>query len=100
MLPSNRARAGHGSDPNRRRFIVEFSSSRFTEPAAIAGISAAASTSKGKITEVRLTPHLERKSLRVLFELDPGGETLCELHLVLIENGKIASETWLYRWTS
>jgi glucans biosynthesis protein len=93
-------RTGHGSAPNRRRFIVEFSSSRFTEPAAIAGISAAASTSKGKITEVRLTPHLERKSLRVLFELDPGGETLCELHLVLIENGKIASETWLYRWTS
>jgi glucans biosynthesis protein len=93
-------RTGHGSAPNRRRFIVEFSSSRFTDHAAIAGISAAASTSKGKISDIRLTPHVERKTLRVTFELDFGGETLCELHLVLMESGKTASETWLYRWTS
>ena len=93
-------RTGHGSAQNRRRFLVEFSSSKFADHAAIAGISAAASTSKGKIFDVRLVPHLERKSLRATFELDPVGETLCELHLVLMENGKIASETWLYRWTS
>ena len=49
-------RTGHGSAPNRRRFIVEFSSSKFTDHAAIAGISAAASTSKGKISDIRLTP--------------------------------------------
>jgi periplasmic glucans biosynthesis protein len=93
-------RTGHGSAPNRRRFVVEFTSSKFTDRAAIAGISAAASASKGRVSDVRLAPHLERKVLRASFELDPGGEALCELHLVLMESGKTASETWLYRWTS
>jgi glucans biosynthesis protein len=93
-------RTGHGSAQNRRRFLVDFASPKFTDQAAVADISATASAAKGTVSEVRLTPHFDRKVLRVSFELDPGGEALCELHLVLMESGKSASETWLYRWTS
>jgi periplasmic glucans biosynthesis protein len=66
----------------------------------MAEISADASTAKGRILDMRLLPHADRNLLRVSFELDPGGENLCELRLVLMENGKAVSETWLYRWTS
>jgi glucans biosynthesis protein len=93
-------RTGHGSGGSRRRFLVDFSSPRFTDQAAVADISAAVSAAKGTISGVRLIPHLDRKVLRASFELDPGGESVCELRLVLLENGKPASETWLYRWTS
>ncbi|MFI5015935.1 MAG: glucan biosynthesis protein [Hyphomicrobiales bacterium] len=93
-------RTGRGSAQNRRRFLVDFASPKFTGQAAIAGLRAAASAAKGVVSDVRLIPHLERKVLRVSFELDPTGEALCELRLALTESGKTASETWLYRWTS
>ncbi|MFI4996567.1 MAG: glucan biosynthesis protein [Hyphomicrobiales bacterium] len=93
-------RTGRGTTQNRRRFVVDFTSPKFTSQAAIADISAAASAAKGNVSAVRLLPHFERNVLRVSFELDPGGEALCELRLVLMESGKAASETWLYRWTS
>ena len=93
-------RTGRGSTGARRRFLVDFSSPRFTDQAAIAEISAVASAAKGTISGVRLIPHFDRKVVRASFELDPGGEALCELRLVLMESGKAASETWLYRWTS
>ena len=40
-----------------------------------------------------------RKAFRVLFDLDPGAETVTELRLVLEAGGRPVSETWLYRWT-
>jgi glucans biosynthesis protein len=91
---------GHGSASGRRRFVVDFTSPRFVDDASIAGLAAAPSTSPGVIATTRVIPHLDRKALRVIFELDPKNETLCELRLVLMQGGKAASETWLYRWTS
>jgi glucans biosynthesis protein len=41
----------------------------------------------------------DKKSRRILFEIDPGSETYCEMRLVLEAAGKPISETWLYRWT-
>ena len=42
----------------------------------------------------------ERKTLRVVFDLDPGSEAYSELRVVLESAGRPASETWLYRWTA
>ena len=42
----------------------------------------------------------DRKSFRVAFEIDPGGEAFSEIRLVLEAAGKPVSETWLYRWTA
>ncbi|TRL23931.1 hypothetical protein FM996_20615, partial [Methylosinus sporium] len=33
------------------------------------------------------------------FDVDPAGETFCELRLVLQSGDEPISETWLYRWT-
>lgn len=93
-------RTGRGSAERRRRFLVDFVSPRFTDQTAIAAIGAVVSAAKGTISDTRSTPHFDRRVLRVSFELDPGGEALCELRAALTEGGKPASETWLYRWTS
>jgi glucans biosynthesis protein len=37
--------------------------------------------------------------MRVVFDLDPGGQSLIELRLVLKREDVAMSETWLYRWT-
>jgi periplasmic glucans biosynthesis protein len=93
-------RSGHGSAERRRRFLVDFMSPKFTDQAAIANIGVTSSAAKGTILDMRLAAHFDWKVMRVSFELDPGGETLCELRVALTEGGKPASETWLYRWTS
>ena len=41
-----------------------------------------------------------QNTLRVSFEFAPGTEKLSELRLVLSRDGKVASQTWLYRWTA
>jgi glucans biosynthesis protein len=51
------------------------------------------------ITAKTMWLYPERKVARVAFELDPGGETACELRLILQAGAKPYSETWLYRWT-
>jgi periplasmic glucans biosynthesis protein len=38
--------------------------------------------------------------VRVVFDLDPGSETVSELRLTLRVDNQPASETWLYRWTA
>ena len=94
------SRGGHGANAKLRRFLVEFSSDQFSNPAFLQDIKPALSTSVGKIASVQHFLSQERKTFRVLFELDPGGESLAEMRLVLENNGKPVSETWLYRWTA
>jgi glucans biosynthesis protein len=48
---------------------------------------------------LRIWAYPDRKTLRVAFELDPGGENASEMRLLLESAGKPASEIWLYRWT-
>ncbi len=57
-------------------------------------------TSVGTVVSLRPFFSRERKTCRILFELDFGSETLSELRLLLEVAGKPASETWLYRWTA
>jgi glucans biosynthesis protein len=90
-------RQGRGSSNRRRRFLVEFRGENLAK--AVEGLEADLTTSPGAIPAKRIWAYPERKAVRVAFELDRGGDTACELRLVLLAGGKPLSETWLYRWT-
>jgi glucans biosynthesis protein len=89
-----------GKIGNRRRFIVEFVADLFADPQKAAEVSAAVEAGPGQIVATRLYAYKERRSVRVVFDLDPGSASYCELRLVLKAAGQPASETWLYRWTA
>jgi periplasmic glucans biosynthesis protein len=90
----------HGKAGNRQRFAVEMAGDLFADPAKGAAASAEVQAAPGKITSVRLFPYTDRRSVRVVFDLDPGSESYSELRLTLKVDNQAASETWLYRWTA
>ncbi len=90
------SRGGRGSSGNRRLFAVEFSGQSLSLPGTL---DVALSAAPGTITRQARFNDPERKTLRVLFELDPGNERASELRLALLRGQARASETWLYRWT-
>jgi periplasmic glucans biosynthesis protein len=49
---------------------------------------------------VKCFPYKDRRSVRVMFDLDPGSEAFSELRLTLNLDNQAVSETWLYRWTA
>ena len=83
-----------------QRFAVEMEGDLFADPAKAAAASADVHAAPGKIVSVRLFPNKDRRSVRVVFDLDPGSETYSELRLTLSVDNQPASETWLYRWTA
>jgi glucans biosynthesis protein len=93
------SRHGRGASPKRRRFVVEFSGEVFSSLPETDEIKPNLTATPGSIISVRTFVSAERKSCRVLFELDTSGETYSELRLVLEAAGAPISETWLYRWT-
>lgn len=93
-------RGGRGSGGKRRRFVVEFTGDIFADEGTWPNLKQMLSASVGTITSTQTFYSKERKTCRVLFELDPGGEAVAEMRLVLEQNGKPVSETWLYRWTA
>jgi periplasmic glucans biosynthesis protein len=90
------SRCGHGSTGNRRLFAVDFQGDTLFEPG---DIDVDLSASKGAITRQERYRYPDRKTLRILFELDPGSERASELRLALRRGQARVSETWLYRWT-
>jgi glucans biosynthesis protein len=88
-----------GKSGKRWRFVVEFSSEAFADPAKSAAIKVNMTANPGQIAWSRTFASAERKTFRIAFDLDPGSETSSELRLVLEAAGQPASETWLYRWT-
>src|SRR6516164_9872509 len=68
-----------GKVGDRQRFAVEMAGDMFADPAKAAAASADVHASPGKIVSVRLFPNKERRSVRVVFDLDPGSETYSEL---------------------
>ncbi len=90
------SRCGHGSSGNRRLFAVDFQGDGLFEPG---DIDVDLSASAGTITRQDRYRYFDRKTLRILFELDPGSEKASELRLALRRGQARASETWLYRWT-
>jgi periplasmic glucans biosynthesis protein len=90
------SRCGHGSTGNRRLFAVDFEGDVLFQPGEI-DVDLGAST--GTITRQDRFRYPDRKTLRILFELDPGGERASELRLALRRGQTRVSETWLFRWT-
>lgn len=93
-------RGGRGPANRQRKFLVEFSHETFANPQYTADLKANLSTSVGTVAAMSTFASRERRTFRVLFTVDFGGEQLSELRLVLERAGKPASETWLYRWTA
>jgi periplasmic glucans biosynthesis protein len=103
MAMAMSARGGRGASSRQRRFQIEFRSDAladvFADPARASGLKANLSASPGKVVNSRLFPSADRKSCRVQFDIDLGGETASELRLTLESQGAPLSETWLFRWT-
>jgi glucans biosynthesis protein len=83
-----------------RRFAVEFVSEAFADPRKGAAAIPMVSASLGRIVVSHAYPYKDRRSVRVVFDFDPGSETSSELRMVLVTDEKPVSETWLYRWTA
>jgi glucans biosynthesis protein len=94
-------RQGRGSAAKRRRFLVEYAGDVFAvnDQGQTLDIKINLSATHGAITSLRAFLAKDRKSYRVLFELDPGSELSSEMRLVLERDGHPISETWYYRWT-
>ncbi|MGU3537609.1 glucan biosynthesis protein [Methylobacterium sp. A54F] len=91
-------RSGRGGTAARRLFLVDFAGEALFEAGADA-LEAALTAGPGSIVRRQLYAYPERRTVRVAFELDPGGERVCELRLALTRAGRPVTETWLYRWT-
>jgi len=85
--------------PKLRRFLVVFTGDILGDPARVATLKPALTTSPGSAKIIGLYANPPAKTCRVLFDVDPGGENFCELRLVLQSGDDPISETWLYRWT-
>lgn len=90
------SRCGHGASGTRRLFAVDFEGAALFETGDI-DVDLVASA--GAITRQERFRYPDRKTLRILFELDPGSERASELRLALRRGQDRISETWLYRWT-
>ena len=88
-----------GRTGKRRRFVVEFAGEILGDLQRTADLQPRLSVGPGTITAMRGFLSREARTFRVVFDLDPGAETLCELRLLLEAGGKPLSETWIYRWT-
>ena len=82
------------------RFAVEFSGDLLANATDAAQTKVNMAANPGQIVASRSFASAERKTLRVVFDLDPGSEAYSELRVVLESAGRPASETWLYRWTA
>ena len=100
MATVTATRGGRGAAAKHRKFVVEFTGDLFGDVGATAAVKPNLSMNVGTIASLRTFHSQDRKTFRVLFELDPAGENLAELRLVLEANSKPVSETWLYRWTA
>ena len=55
---------------------------------------------KGKLSNLLAQPDPQQGGWRISFDLDPGRETVVELHGRLMQGDTPLTETWMYRWTS
>jgi glucans biosynthesis protein len=88
-----------GKINGKPRFTVEMTGDIFgadLQKPVVADLHA----SPGTIGSVRLFPYKDRRSMRVMFDLDPGSNAVSELRLTLNVDNQAVSETWLYRWTA
>ncbi len=84
---------------SKSRILVQFEGEQLSDPVQAAAIVPSIWTSSGKVSGVRTHRAPEQRNVRVVFDVDPGGQPLVELRLVLKKDNVPVSETWLYRWT-
>jgi glucans biosynthesis protein len=91
----------HGLPGNsrRRRVLIEFTGNVFSEDRPQDEIRPRISCYQGTVSSVRMMLIKERKTMRVLFDFDPGQNPQCELRVDLASRDTPVTETWLYRWT-
>ncbi len=90
---------GAPAGTRKRRFMVDFVGDNIADPQRVAEMSPQVHTSSGAISNVRSTVNRDRKTYRVMFDLDPGAEPITEVRVQLDAHGKPVSESWMYRWT-
>lgn len=92
-----KTRVGQSKKPDAMLFVIDMQGDAVKDvrDLPVAEVSA----SSGKVSHVVVQRNPEISGVRVSFEMNPEGAELVELRLVLKNDGKIVSETWLYRWT-
>lgn len=83
----------------KNRVLIQFQGEQLSDPNKAATIAPSIWSSAGKVSSVRVFRTPRHGSMRVVFDLDPGGQPLVELRVVLKQDAASMSETWLYRWT-
>jgi glucans biosynthesis protein len=83
----------------KSRILVQFEGEQLSDAAKAATIVPNIWSSAGKISAIRAYRTPRQSSMRVIFDLEPGGQTFVELRVVLKRDEVPMSETWLYRWT-
>lgn len=93
------SRVGAVPGGRKRRFAVDFAGEALAAGVVPADLKASVTAAPGKVERLRTFAYPERRTLRVSFDLDPGGDGHSELRVLLEGGGQPISETWLYRWT-
>ena len=88
-------RTGKSLNAERRDFVIDFRG----EGPVPDDLDLQVTTSSGSIINPRVRAVTPDGTYRVAFELEPEGEDLAELRVLLMSNEQPWSETWLYRWT-
>jgi glucans biosynthesis protein len=79
-------------------FVLDFDGPALKDVTDLPVADVAASA--GTVSNVVVHRNSAIDGLRCSFELQPGSADLIELRLVLKNNERVVSESWLYRWTS
>jgi glucans biosynthesis protein len=88
-----------GNTRGKRRFAVDFQGDALFPASGAPSTHIRLEANLGTASLLRSLTVPRTRTMRVLFELDPAGESAVELRLRLEVGGKPLTETWLYRWT-
>ena len=83
----------------KTRILLQFEGEQLSDPARAATFVPTIWASAGKVSSIRTYRTPRQGSMRVVFDLDTGGQPQVELRVVLKQDTLSMSETWLYRWT-
>lgn len=92
-------RIGPSIEKEGRRFFVDFKGGRLDELAPDAKLEAFVKTHQGELGPVELRHNRELGGWRLMFDLLPQGQPLCEMRALLKLSQEQVTEIWTYRWT-
>lgn len=89
---------GPGPQSGDMRFIIDFDSTRSCSECIVSTYEAELRAGDGKILSHSVEPNPATGGQRVIFEFRPGEQRETDLICQLKNNGRVISETWIYRW--